>query len=59
MWKFGLLGRDFGYRKFYRYPNQHDCWISAMQGEKIILTSATSPKSITSSTPASPKRKTP
>ncbi len=33
MWKFGLLGRDFGYRKFYRYPNQHDCWISAMTGE--------------------------
>ena len=28
MWKFGLLGRDFGYRKFFRYPNQHDCWIS-------------------------------
>jgi arginyl-tRNA synthetase len=28
MWKFGLLGRDFGYRKFYRYPNDHDCWIS-------------------------------
>ena len=21
LWKFGLLGRDFGYRKFYRYPN--------------------------------------
>jgi arginyl-tRNA synthetase len=34
MWKFGLLGRDFGYRKFYRYPNQHDCWISASDGEK-------------------------
>ena len=34
MWKFGLLGRDFGFRKFYRYPNQHDCWISAMEGEK-------------------------
>jgi arginyl-tRNA synthetase len=34
MWKFGLLGRDFGYRKFYRYPNQHDCWISAVEGEK-------------------------
>jgi arginyl-tRNA synthetase len=33
MWKFGLLGRDFAYRKFYRYPNEHDCWISAMQGE--------------------------
>ena len=34
MWKFGLLGRDFGYRKFYRYPNDHDCWISSMQDEK-------------------------
>jgi arginyl-tRNA synthetase len=34
MWKFGLLGRDFGYREFYRYPNQHDCWISATEGEK-------------------------
>ena len=22
LWKFGLLGRDFGYRRFYRYPNQ-------------------------------------
>jgi arginyl-tRNA synthetase len=28
MWKFGLLGRDFSYRKFFHYPNQHDCWIS-------------------------------
>jgi len=34
MWKFGLLGRDFGYRKFYRYPNGHDCWISTIDGEK-------------------------
>ena len=34
MWKFGLLGRDFGYRKFYRYPNSHDCWISTVDGEK-------------------------
>jgi len=34
MWKFGLLGRDFGYRKFFHYPNQHDCWISATEGEK-------------------------
>jgi arginyl-tRNA synthetase len=34
MWKFGLLGLDFGYRKFYRYPNQHDCWISTTEGEK-------------------------
>jgi arginyl-tRNA synthetase len=34
MWKFGLLGRDFGYRRFYRYPNDHDCWISTTDGEK-------------------------
>ncbi len=32
MWKFGLLGRDFHYEKFYRYPNGHDCWISSEQG---------------------------
>src|SRR5258706_2084543 len=34
MWKFGLLGRDFEYRKFYRYPNGRDCWISSTKGEK-------------------------
>lgn len=34
MWKFGLLGLDFGYRKFYQYPNEHDCWISTTDGEK-------------------------
>jgi arginyl-tRNA synthetase len=33
LWKFGLLGKDFGYRKFYRYPNQHQCWISTTDGE--------------------------
>jgi arginyl-tRNA synthetase len=33
LWKFGLLGRDFGYRKFYLYPNGHDCWISTSDGE--------------------------
>ncbi len=32
MWKFGLLGRDFDYRKFYHYPNGHDCWISTAVG---------------------------
>jgi arginyl-tRNA synthetase len=34
MWKFGLLGRDFAYRKFFRYPNQHDCWISTTPDDK-------------------------
>jgi arginyl-tRNA synthetase len=32
MWKFGLLGRDFNYEKFYRYPNGHECWISSVEG---------------------------
>jgi len=34
LWKFGLLGRDFGYLRFYRYPNQHEVWISAEHGER-------------------------
>jgi len=34
MWKFGLLGRDFAYRKFYKYPNNHQVWISATEGEE-------------------------
>jgi arginyl-tRNA synthetase len=33
MWKFGLLGKDFGYLKFYLYPNGHQCWVSAEQGD--------------------------
>jgi arginyl-tRNA synthetase len=33
LWKFGLLGKDFGYRKFYKYPKGHECWISAEQGQ--------------------------
>ncbi len=33
MWKFGLLGRDFAYRKFYKYPNDHQVWISATEGD--------------------------
>jgi arginyl-tRNA synthetase len=32
LWKFGLLGRDFGYRKFFKYPD-HECWISTEHGE--------------------------
>jgi arginyl-tRNA synthetase len=33
LWKFGLLGRDFGYKQFFSYPH-HECWISAMKGEE-------------------------
>ena len=32
LWKFGLLGKDFGYQKFFEYP-RHTCWISAESGE--------------------------
>jgi arginyl-tRNA synthetase len=32
LWKFGLLGRDFGYKKFFTYPD-HECWISTEHGE--------------------------
>jgi arginyl-tRNA synthetase len=32
LWKFGLLGKDFGYRPFFSYPD-HECWISAQHGE--------------------------
>ncbi|HEX7158976.1 MAG TPA: arginine--tRNA ligase [Edaphobacter sp.] len=27
LWKFGLLGKDFGYKRFHEYPT-HTCWIS-------------------------------
>lgn len=33
LWKFGLLGRDFGYKKFYRYPNGQQVWISCDPAE--------------------------
>jgi len=26
LWKFGLLGRDFGYERFYTYPGGHQLW---------------------------------
>jgi len=34
LWKFGLLGKDFAYRRFFVYPNRHECWISAEEGER-------------------------
>jgi arginyl-tRNA synthetase len=33
LWKFGLLGRDFGYAPFFAY-NDHMCWISTEKGEE-------------------------
>jgi arginyl-tRNA synthetase len=33
LWKFGLLGQDFGYRRFFHYADGHTVWISAENGE--------------------------
>jgi arginyl-tRNA synthetase len=33
LWKFGLLGKDFAYRRFFEYADRW-CWISAETGEK-------------------------
>ena len=33
LWKFGLLGRDFGYKRFYAYPDGKQVWISAEESE--------------------------
>jgi arginyl-tRNA synthetase len=33
LWKFGLLGKDFGYKPFFTYPI-HECWISAIEGNE-------------------------
>jgi arginyl-tRNA synthetase len=33
LWKFGLLGKDFGYKPFFTYPG-HKCWISAEKGDE-------------------------
>jgi len=32
LWKFGLLGKDFAYRKFFKYDDR-ECWISAETGQ--------------------------
>jgi len=32
MWKFGLLGKDFHYRKFHTYPDGRTLWASCSEG---------------------------
>ncbi len=34
LWKFGLLGKDFEYKRFYQYP-AHTCWISTSAGGEV------------------------
>ncbi|HTS77459.1 MAG TPA: arginine--tRNA ligase [Bryobacteraceae bacterium] len=31
LWKFGLLGKDFYYRRWYTYPDRHELWASTDQ----------------------------
>lgn len=33
LWKLGLLGREFGYRRFYHYPNGQVAWMTSSDGE--------------------------
>ncbi|MGH9359599.1 MAG: arginine--tRNA ligase, partial [Terriglobia bacterium] len=33
LWKFALLGKDFGYQRFYRYPDGEELWRTAVSGE--------------------------
>ena len=31
LWKFGLLGRDFHYRRFHKHPDGHEAWTTAQR----------------------------
>ena len=33
LWKFALLGKDFGYQLFHTYPGGHQVWRTALEGE--------------------------
>jgi arginyl-tRNA synthetase len=33
LWKFGLLGRDFQYHPFYKYPDGAELWRTSVEGE--------------------------
>jgi arginyl-tRNA synthetase len=33
LWKFALLGKDFGYALFYRYPDGHPVWRTSLRGD--------------------------
>jgi arginyl-tRNA synthetase len=35
LWKYGLLGKDFGYAKFREYAT-HTCWVSTEEGETVL-----------------------
>ena len=36
LWKFGLLGKDFYYRKWHTYPDGHQVWASTSEPQTGI-----------------------
>lgn len=35
LWKFGLLNRDFHYKKFHRHPDGHEAWVTSMEASDV------------------------
>src|SRR5271155_2151722 len=33
LWKFGLLQRDFHYRRFHKHPDGHEAWVTSSEGD--------------------------
>jgi arginyl-tRNA synthetase len=33
LWKFGLLDRDFYYRRFHKHPDGHEAWVTSSEGD--------------------------
>jgi arginyl-tRNA synthetase len=33
LWKFGLLDRDFHYRRFHKHPDGHEAWVTSSEGD--------------------------
>ncbi len=40
LWKFGLLGRDFYYRRFHKHPDGHEAWITSSEPDGSADTDA-------------------
>ncbi|HLW79762.1 MAG TPA: arginine--tRNA ligase, partial [Terriglobia bacterium] len=45
LWKFGLLGRDFGYEVFHTYPGGHQVWRTTIQGVRSSESAIRNPES--------------
>jgi len=43
LWKFALLGRDFGYVQFQRYPDGHPVWRTTSEGKVAQISDSEAP----------------